>query len=321
MNKAPVLSVAPMIDWTDQHCRAFHRAISQSAWLYSEMIVDKAVIHGVRDKVLESSAAKDKVVLQLGGSDANTLSEAVKIAYDYGYHNINLNCGCPSDRVQSGAFGAVLMKEPQRVQKILATMRRASPAKISIKCRIGVDNQNSEQEFPIFLQAVQDSGVDEVIIHARKAWLDGLSPKENREIPPLDYDFVQKIREIFPQFAMGINGGVESLEQAQKFWGKGFQSVMIGRAAYHRPYDILASYDGIMNEKFTPKSREEIVEDMQSYLERQLSNGGKTHHVTRHMMGLFHGEAGGRKWRQYLSEHASKQGVEIFENALNFMKN
>lgn len=294
------ISVAPMIDWTDRHCRYFHRIISKSAILYTEMIVDKAVIHGDAARLLDADADKENVVLQLGGSNPNELAQAVKIASSFGYSHINLNCGCPSDRVQSGTFGAVLMKNPALVAECLSAMKEASDAEISIKCRLGVDDQIVEETLPDFLHHVENSGVSDVIIHARKAWLKGLSPKENREIPPLDYELPALMMEEFPKLSISINGGIASVDEADQLLARGFESAMIGRAAYHQPFDILANLDG------GDITRQDIAQKLVEYAETHMQNGGRLHQITRHIMGLYHGQPGGRLWRQMLSENSSK---------------
>ncbi len=301
MNNTRKISVAPMIDWTDRHCRYFHRLMSKSVELYTEMIVDKAVIHGDAENLLDADADKDNVVLQLGGSDPKELGQAVKTASEFGYAHINLNCGCPSDRVQSGTFGAVLMKDPLRVEECLVAMREASDAEISIKCRLGIDDQIVEETLPDFLLHVERSGVKKIIIHARKAWLKGLSPKENRDIPPLDYKLAEKMIGEFKNLEISINGGVASIDEADVLLQRGFASVMIGRAAYQRPYDILSKLDG---REF---SRDDIARSMVDYADAHMQKGGRLHQVTRHMMGLYHGQPNGKKWRQLLSENASKR--------------
>ena len=297
------ISVAPMIDWTDRHCRYFHRLLSQSAELYTEMVVDKAVIHGDAEKLLDADADKEKVVLQLGGSEPDELAQAVKTGAGFGYTHINLNCGCPSDRVQSGTFGAVLMKDAPRVREALIAMREASDAEVSIKCRLGVDDQIVEETLPMFLEEVEKSGVRKVIMHARKAWLKGLSPKENRDIPPLDYDLAHEMIAAFPNLDFAINGGIGSIDEADAQIARGFTSAMIGRAAYQRPFDILAKLDG---REF---SRDDIARQVAQYADAHMQKGGRLHHVTRHIMGLYHGQPSGRLWRQMLSEGASKPGA------------
>jgi len=303
------LSVAPMMDWTDRHCRYVHRLLSRNALLYTEMVTAPAVIHGDRERLLGFDPAEHPVALQLGGSDPAQLAEATRIAADYGYDEINLNVGCPSDRVQSGSFGAVLMENPPLVADCVAAMIAASPVEVTVKCRIGVDDQVPEEILPEFLSRVAAAGVNRFTIHARKAWLQGLSPKENREVPPLDYDLVFAMKEVFPHLHLSINGGIGSLEVAEGFLARGIDGVMIGRAAYHQPADILAEADRRIWGEDTGRSAEEVVRAMLPYIEAHLSNGGRLHQITRHMLGLFHGRPGARHWRRVLSEGAHEDGA------------
>ena len=303
------LSVAPMMDWTDRHCRYVHRLLSRNALLYTEMVTAPAVIHGDRERLLGFDPAEHPVALQLGGSDPAQLAEATRIAADYGYDEINLNVGCPSDRVQSGSFGAVLMENPPLVADCVAAMIAASPVEVTVKCRIGVDDQVPEEILPEFLSRVAAAGVNRFTIHARKAWLQGLSPKENREVPPLDYDLVFAMKEVFPHLHLSINGGIGSLEAAEGFLARGIDGVMIGRAAYHQPADILAEADRRIWGEDTGRSAEEVVRAMLPYIEAHLSNGGRLHQITRHMLGLFHGRPGTRHWRRVLSEGAHEDGA------------
>jgi len=303
------LSVAPMMDWTDRHCRYVHRLLSRNALLYTEMVTAPAVIHGDRERLLGFDPAEHPVALQLGGSDPAQLAEATRIAADYGYDEINLNVGCPSDRVQSGSFGAVLMENPPLVADCVAAMIAASPVEVTVKCRIGVDDQVPEEILPEFLSRVAAAGVNRFTIHARKAWLQGLSPKENREVPPLDYDLVFAMKEVFPHLHLSINGGIGSLEAAEGFLARGIDGVMIGRAAYHQPADILAEADRRIWGEDTGRSAEEVVRAMLPYIEAHLSNGGRLHQITRHMLGLFHGRPGARHWRRVLSEGAHEDGA------------
>ncbi len=308
-------SVAPMIDWTDRHCRYFHRLVSHQATLYTEMVVDQAILHGDAARLLDADADKDKVVVQLGGSDPALLGEATKIAYETGYQEINLNCGCPSDRVQAGTFGAVLMYEPERVLRLLEAMSAASPAKVSVKIRLGVDEQIVEESLPRFLEVITASGVSEVTIHARKAWLQGLSPKDNRTIPPLDYDLAYAMKQAFPDVKFALNGGLGDLAQAQEALTR-FDGVMLGRAAYQRPYEILGHLDREIYGEEYQLSREAVIEAMTQYLHEHVAKGGRVHSVTRHMLGLFHGQKGGRLWRQILSQEAKDNDPDLLLNAL-----
>jgi len=312
------LSVAPMMDWTDRHCRVLHRQISGEALLYTEMVTAPAVIHGDRDRLLGFDAAEHPVALQLGGSDPGELAEATRIAAGYGYEEVNLNVGCPSDRVQSGCFGAVLMERPALVADCVAAMIAAAPVAVTVKCRIGVDAQVPEAVLPAFLETVASAGVRRFAIHARKAWLQGLSPKENREVPPLDYPLVLAMKRAFPDLRISVNGGITSLDQAAAFLAAGLDGVMVGRAAYHEPYDILADADRRVFGGAPGPGRLEVVERMRPYIARHLAAGGRLHQVTRHMLGLFHGCPGARSWRRILSDraNAADAGLEVIDAAL-----
>lgn len=304
------LSVAPMMDWTDRHCRYLHRLMSRHTLLYTEMVTAPAVVHGDRDRLLGFHQAEQPVALQLGGSDPAQLAEAARIAEGYGYAEINLNCGCPSDRVQSGSFGAVLMESPDLVAECVAAMIGAVSVPVTVKCRIGVDDQIPEEVLPDFLSRVSAAGVDRFSVHARKAWLQGLSPKENRDIPPLDYDLVMEMKGLFPHLHISINGGIGSLDEAEGFLAKGLDGVMIGRAAYHTPADILLDADArIYGDRQTSRSAEEVVHLMLPYISDHLAAGGKLGQITRHMLGMFQGRPGARGWRRYLSENAHKDGA------------
>ncbi|MFT6532994.1 MAG: tRNA-dihydrouridine synthase A [Limimaricola cinnabarinus] len=303
------LSVAPMMDWTDRHCRHLHRLLSHRTLLYTEMVTAPAVIHGERDRLIGFDASEHPLALQLGGSDPVDLREAARIGAERGYDEINLNCGCPSDRVQSGAFGAVLMTRPELVAECCAEMIAASPVEVTVKCRIGVDEQVPEEVLPRFLEAVAASGVSRFTIHARKAWLQGLSPKENRDIPPLDYDLVLRMKREFPQLHLSVNGGIGTLDEAESFLASGLDGVMIGRAAYHSPADILSDADRRIWGEGAVTHAEDAVRDMLPYIERHLADGGRLHQVTRHMLGLFAGRPGARGWRRVLSEGASRPGA------------
>lgn len=313
------LSVAPMMDWTDRHCRYFHRLLSSDVLLYTEMVTAPAVIHGDRERLLAFDAAEHPVALQLGGSDPAELAQAVQIARAYGYDEINLNVGCPSDRVQSGAFGAVLMERADLVAECVAAMIEESPVAVTVKCRIGVDDQNPDAVLPDFLGKVSAAGVRRFTIHARKAWLQGLSPKENRDIPPLDYPLVHRMKSAFPDLHLSINGGIATLEGARAQLDAGLDGVMIGRAAYHTPYDILARADAtIFGRAAAPRAAEDVAMAMLPYIERHLAAGGRLHQVTRHMLGLFAGRPGARGWKRTLSEGAHREdaGPDLVERAL-----
>jgi len=315
------LSVAPMMDWTDRHCRVFHRAISREVLLYTEMVTAQAVVHGDAARLLGFSRAEHPVALQLGGSDPALLAQATIIACDFGYDEVNLNIGCPSDRVQSGRFGAVLMKEPVLVAECARAMIEASKVEITVKCRIGVDDQVPAQILPEFLETVAAAGVHHFAIHARKAWLQGLSPKDNRRVPPLDHDLVRRMRAAFPDLSLAINGGIETLDQARGFLDDGFDGAMIGRAAYHDPFGVLGDADRLVFGTGRHPTRQGVANHMRLYIDAHIANGGQLHHITRHMLGLFAGQPGARAWRRYLSENANAKGAgsEVVTQALNAM--
>ena len=297
------------MDWTDRHCRYVHRLLSRHSLLYTEMVTAPAIIHGPRDRLLGFDPAEQPVAVQLGGSDPAELAQATRIAAGYGYVEVNLNCGCPSDRVQSGCFGAVLMERPALVADCVAAMIDASPVEVTVKCRIGVDDQDPAQVLPDFLDQVSRAGVKRFAIHARKAWLQGLSPKENRDIPPLDYPLVMQMKHDFPHLDISVNGGITSLDQAIGFLDAGLDGVMIGRAAYHQPYDILGQADALVFGAGPGRSAEQVVEMMLPYIATHLAGGGRMHQVTRHMLGLFAGRPGARGWRRVLSEGAHLDGA------------
>ncbi|MEM6589246.1 MAG: tRNA dihydrouridine(20/20a) synthase DusA [Pseudomonadota bacterium] len=304
------LSVAPMMDWTDRHCRFLHRQLSTHALLYTEMVTAPALVRGGALHLLNHSPEEHPVALQLGGSDPKELADAAQLGQEAGYVEINLNVGCPSDRVQSGTFGAILMKDPGLVADCCAAMAGAVDVEVTVKCRIGVDDQDPQIALPEFLRHVSEAGVKRVIIHARKAWLQGLSPKENREIPPLDYDLVVAMKAQFPQLHISINGGISTLAEAELLLARGVDGVMFGRAAYHQPADVLAAADArIFGDTTSPKRAEDVVRAMLPYIDRHLESGGKLHQITRHMLGLFAGRPGARGWRRMLSEGATRPGA------------
>lgn len=322
VRRAARLSVAPMMDWTDRHCRYLHRLMSRRALLYTEMVTAPALVRGGALHLLDHHPAEHPVALQLGGSDPVELAEAARMGARAGYDEINLNCGCPSDRVQSGTFGAVLMKDAPLVADCVAAMRAALPEgpEITVKCRIGVDDQDPHAVLPAFIETVAAAGITRFSIHARKAWLQGLSPKENREIPPLDYDLVRAMRARFPALNLSVNGGIATLGDARGFLDDGLDGVMIGRAAYHQPWDILGRADSRLFGVPDPfESPEDVVRAMLPYIEDHLASGGRLHQITRHMMGLFAGRPGARRWRQILSEGASRPGAgtALVEEALD----
>lgn len=311
VSHAARLSVAPMMDWTDRHCRYFHRLMSKQALLYTEMVTAPAVIHGDRARLLDFSAAEHPLAIQLGGSDPVQLAQAARIAADWGYAEVNLNCGCPSDRVQSGSFGAVLMENAPLVADCVAAMRAVVDVPVTVKCRIGVDDQEPAAILPDFLAQVSAAGCDRFTIHARKAWLKGLSPKENRDIPPLDYDLVHEMKGLFPHLHLSVNGGVADLDAAKGFLDRGLDGVMIGRAAYHTPAEVLLNADAVIFGSGESHSAEEIVHLMLPYIEAHLqAERGRLQQITRHMLGLFQGRPGARMWRRYLSENVHRDGAD-----------
>lgn len=306
--KDKIFSVAPMMDWTDRHCRAFHRVFSRHAVLYTEMVTGLAVKHGDRQKLLGFEPVEQPVVLQLGGSDPAILAEASRIGEDYGYAEINLNVGCPSDRVQGGHFGACLMAEPQLVASCVSAMQAAVKIPVTVKCRIGIDDQDEELGLSDFTGRVSAAGVKSFIVHARKAWLQGLSPKENREIPPLNYDRVHRLKNEFPSLHISLNGGLENLEDALGHVGQ-LDGVMLGRSAYHNPW-ILSDVDEAFGFGVGQVStRREVVEAYMPYVDAQLAAGVPLHRMTRHMLGLYHAQPGGRIWRQILTVEGAKAGA------------
>ncbi len=307
-----------MMEWTDRHCRYLHRLLCHNALLYTEMVTAPALVRGGALHLLDHDPAEHPVALQLGGSGPSELAQAARLGAAAGYDEINLNVGCPSDRVQSGTFGAVLMRQPGLVADCVAAMRDAVDIEVTVKCRIGVDEQDPEEVLPEFLARIVAAGCERVTIHARKAWLKGLSPKENRDIPPLDYDLVMRMKGLFPNLHVSINGGITSLEEAEAFLEAGLDGVMFGRAAYHQPADILCQADRRIFGAGPDTTPEAAVETMLPYIEAHLTSGGRLHQITRHMLGLFAGRPGARAWRRVLSEGATRQGAgpELVEEAL-----
>jgi tRNA-dihydrouridine synthase A len=297
-----------MMDWTDRHCRFFHRQLTRRALLYTEMVVADAVIHGARDRLLGFDPEEHPVALQLGGSDPGKLAEAARIGEGFGYDEINLNVGCPSDRVQSGTFGACLMRTPAVVADCVAAMKDAVKIPVTVKCRIGVDDQDPEVALGALAADVFAAGADALWVHARKAWLQGLSPKENRDIPPLDYDRVYRLKQKYRDRFIGINGGIRSLEEGRAHLDH-VDGAMLGRAVYQTP-GILAGVDAAFyGEPVRPFDPDALLETMSAYAERHIANGGRLGQVTRHMVGLFHGLPGARRYRQILSVDATKPGA------------
>ena len=306
-----------MMDWTDIHCRALHRLLSRRALLYTEMVVAEAAIRGNRERLLGFGPGEHPVALQLGGSQPERLAEAARVGADYGYDEINLNVGCPSDRVQSGTFGACLMREPALVAECVDAMKAAVPVAVTVKCRLGVDDQDPQAALDELAERVFDAGADALWVHARKAWLQGLSPKENRDVPPLDYERVYRLKERFSQRFIGINGGIQSLDEACRHLRR-VDGVMIGRAAYHNT-SLLADIDRrIFGDESRPApDRAELCEAMMAHAARHIAGGGRLVHVTRHMVGLFQGVPGARRYRQVLSREAARRdaGPEVIAAA------
>lgn len=309
-------SVAPMLDWTDRHYRVFARQLSRHALLYTEMVTTGAIIHGKGD-YLAFSEAEHPLALQLGGSNPADLAHCARLAEQRGYDEVNINVGCPSDRVQNGRFGACLMAEPQLVADCVKAMQDAVSIPVTVKSRIGIDDMDSYPFLVDFVSTISEAGCDTFIVHARKAWLSGLSPKENREIPPLDYPRVYQLKKDFPNLHIGINGGIKTLDEMQGHL-EHVDSVMVGREAYQNPY-LLAEVDAALYGMDTAMpSRRAVVEAMFPYIETELAAGARLNHISRHMLGLFNGQTGGRRWRRYLSENAHKPGagLEVMEEAL-----
>lgn len=302
------LCVAPMLDWTDRHCRAFLRVLAPHARLYTEMVVAQAILHGDRKRLLDYHPAEHPLALQLGGSEASVLAAACEVAASWEYDEINLNLGCPSDRVQSGMFGAVLMKYPQRVAECLQAMRSVVAVPVTAKIRIGVDDLDSEAWLQAFVAMLEEAGVQTVIVHARKAWLKGLSPRENREVPPLQYDRVEQLQEAFPRLNIVLNGGIETQMQAQE-WLERFPGIMLGRAAYHNPWLLRQIHRDLWPETPLPASRKQAVERFLPYVEAQCMAGTGLQHISRHLLGLFQGLPGARQWRRMLTEQARTAGA------------
>ncbi|MFN3546383.1 MAG: tRNA dihydrouridine(20/20a) synthase DusA [Mesorhizobium sp.] len=301
-------AVAPMMDWTDRHCRFLHRQLSREALLYTEMVVADAVIHGDRTRLLGFDPSEHAVALQLGGSDPVKLAQAARIGAEFGYDEINLNVGCPSDRVQSGTFGACLMKSPQLVAGCVDAMKQVVDIPVTVKCRLGVDDQDIETALDTLADSVFARGADALWVHARKAWLEGLSPKENRDIPPLDYDRVYRLKARYPNRFIGLNGGINSLDDASIHLGH-VDGVMLGRAAYQTP-GLLAEVDQLLSGgAIGQASLADVIDAMAGYAERHIAAGGRLSHVTRHMVGLFHGRPGARRFRQILSTEATRPGA------------
>lgn len=315
-------SVAPMMDWTDRHARYFLRLISKHCLLYTEMVTTGAIIHGDHQRFLEFNAEEHPLAIQLGGSSPSELSQCAKIAEDWGYDEVNLNVGCPSDRVQNGRIGACLMAEPSTVADCVKAMQDTCSIPITVKHRIGINGRESFEQLVEFISTISDTGCNTFIVHARIAILEGLSPKENRDVPPLKYDWVYQLKSLFPHLSIIINGGITTIEQVQTHLNH-IDGVMLGRAAYQTPY-LLADVDRLFYQDDTPTpSRHEVVEQLIPYIEQQMSLGASLHHLTRHILGLFQGLPGARKFRRHLSENTHKPGasIEVLKTALTNCSN
>lgn len=303
-------SVAPMMDWTDRNCRAFHRVLSKRALLWTEMVTADAVIHGDRERLIGFSKEEHPIVLQLGGNEPAKMAEAARIAEEFGYDEVNINCGCPSDRVQSGAFGACLMREPATVAACVAAMRDAVSIPVTVKCRIAIDEDPPRETLFNFVDHVAGAGCEVFTVHARKAWLKGLSPKENREVPPLDYELVKALKAERPDLTIVLNGGITSLEQAAQHL-LDFDGVMLGRAAYQTPAILGMVDEALYDAEASILSPFGAVADFRPYIEARLDEGVRLSSMTRHMLGLFNGMPGARMWRRILSEKGPKPGAGL----------
>lgn len=303
-------STAPMMDWTDRHCRVFHRHLTRRALLYTEMLTTGAIIHGDRERLLGFDTVEHRVALQLGGSDPRELAQAARIGEEFGYDEINLNVGCPSDRVKDGRFGACLMAEPELVARCVDAMKSAVVVPVTVKCRIGIDDQDPEVALDTLARAVVASGCDALIVHARKAWLNGLSPKENRDIPPLDYDRVYRLKSAMPDVPVIINGGIAGIVEAKAHLAH-VDGVMLGRAAYQEPWRLLTVDADIFGETAPHPSMQDALESMMPYIEAQLARGTRLHAITRHFVGAFHAVPGARAFRRHLAEHGVKPGAGL----------
>ena len=310
-------SVAPMLDWTDRHCRYFHRLLSPQTLLYTEMVTTGAILFGQQD-FLAYNEAEHPVALQLGGSDPEAMARCAALAQQRGYDEVNINVGCPSDRVQNGSFGACLMAQPETVAECVAAMKQVTDIPVTVKTRLGIDEQDSDEFLYRFLDAVVAAGADQLTLHARKAWLSGLSPKQNREIPPLQYDRVYRAKQRYPSVPMSINGGIKTLTEVYHHLTY-VESVMIGREAYQNPW-LLTELATIDEASTVPSNREAVAVQMIDYVDQHIRGGGRAWHVVRHMLGLFQGQPGGKKWRQYLSIKGPKadDARALIEGALAF---
>ena len=305
------------MEWTDRHCRFFHRLLTRRALLYTEMVTTGAVLHGDRARLIGFDPAEHPVALQLGGSEASALAQCARIGADMGYDEINLNVGCPSDRVQEGRFGACLMAEPRLVADCVAAMKAAVKVPVTVKCRIGIDDQDPERALEAFAGAVEAAGVDALIVHARKAWLKGLSPRENRDVPPLDYEVVYRLKAAHPRLPVVLNGGVATVEAVRAHLAR-VDGVMMGRAAYQEPWRLMAVDPLLFGEAAPFAAPRDAAQALMPYIERELARGVRLHAVTRHLLGLFHGVPGARAYRRHLAVEAVKPGAnaQVLADAL-----
>jgi tRNA-dihydrouridine synthase A len=310
-----------MMDWTDRHCRVFHRLMTRRARLYTEMLTTGAILHGDRRRLLAFDASEHPVALQLGGSSPADLARAAQIGEDFGYDEINLNVGCPSDRVKDGRFGACLMAEPKLVAECVAAMKQAVKIPVTVKCRIGIDDQDPEGALDTLARGVVAAGTDALIVHARKAWLNGLSPKENRDIPPLDYGRVYRLKAALPDLPVIINGGIGSIEEAREHL-KHVDGVMLGRAAYQDPWRLLAVDAEIFGEAAPQATMKDVFEAMMPYIARELASGTRLHAIVRHFVGAFHAVPGARAFRRHLAEHGVRPGagVDVLRDAVALVR-
>ena len=313
-------AIAPMMAWTDRHCRVFHRTLTERALLFTEMVTSGAVLHGNREKILGFSAMEHPLVCQIGGSNPTELAESAKIIESFGYDQINLNVGCPSNRVQNGSFGACLMKTPELVGECVASMKKVVQIPVTVKCRLGVDDQDTESALDKLADTIVSAGVNGIWVHARKALLDGLSPKKNREIPPLDYNRVYRLKVRLPKLFIGINGGIETMEECCTHLEK-VDAVMVGRAAYHNPWILSEVDEKIYRDTSKDFARESIVDEFSKYVSEQLMQGERLSSLTKHILGLYHGRPGARSWRRILTTESilSGAGLETIETAMNMV--
>ena len=312
--------VAPMLDWTDRHERYFLRLISKHAVLYTEMVTTGALIHGDKDRYLKFNKEEHPVALQLGGSDPKAMATCAKMAEDYGYDEVNINVGCPSDRVQNGAFGACLMAEPELVAENVTAMQNAVDIPVTVKNRIAIDEMDEYQCLPNFIETVSQAGCKTFIVHARKAWLKGLSPKQNRDVPPLNYDLVYQIKRDFPSLEIIINGGIKTIAQSKQHLEQ-VDGVMVGRDAYHNPYMMNQVDESLYGEAPNKDTEHEILNQYMQYMQKQMEQGVYLKHMSRHLLGLFTGQAGAKAWRRHISENAHKEGagIEVIQQAMSYI--